>query len=183
MSSIEETPPEAVIFILNRSVNSLYRPLLVPCIAPSLEISVHINVCMPIFCIFSQNSNASNSDFSSQPLIATLPSLISTPTAIFSLYFLAASLTNASSCTAAVPRITLSRPASIYLSMTAMVLMPPPISQKALLACFILLTVSKLGVPPSFAPSRSTICICGVPHLTKSSAICHGLSLYMVICS
>ena len=64
---------------------------------------------------------------SSQPEIATIPFLASTPTAILSPNFSTASFTSSGFLTAAVPIITLEAPAFILSSTSCIVLTPPPV--------------------------------------------------------
>ena len=115
--------------------------------------------------------------------MATYPSLTSTPTTILPPYFATTASRKSLSFTAAVPRTTASMPASMYRSTTSMLLIPPPISQGHPPALLMSMTVSKLGVSPSLAPSRSTIWISWAPQAAKSSAISAGLSLYTVMSS
>ena len=52
-----------------------------------------------------------------------------------------------------------------------------PISQNSEVFFAISSTMQRLGVVPSFAPSRSTICMCVAPQASKSRAISSGSSL------
>ena len=73
---------------------------------------MQITVRTPRACIRSKNVSQLSWLVSSQPLMATLPSFRSAPTAIFSPYWATAWAVNAGSVTAAVPKITRLAPAS-----------------------------------------------------------------------
>ena len=85
MSLTELTPPLAMICIPgNASFISLYNSTAGPSSIPSLLISVHITLVIPLRRYDSIKGNNSCSVVSSQPLTAILRSLASAPRIIFS---------------------------------------------------------------------------------------------------
>ena len=151
--------------------------------APSREMSVQMTVRTPRASMRRRKSSAVMPESSRQPLMATLPSRRSAPTAIFSPYFCTASARRASSLTAAVPSMTRPTPDEKARSMLAMSRNPPPHSTKRPVSVTMRSIMPRFGVPPSRAPSRSTVCICSAPWALKSRATETGSVLYTVISS
>ncbi len=165
--------------LCRRSYSSAFAPRM----APSREISVQMTVRTPRASMRRRKSSAVRPESSRQPLMATLPSRRSAPTAIFSPYFCTAPASRRSSLTAAVPRMTRPTPAAKARSMASMSRSPPPHSTKRPVSAVMRSIMPRLGVPPSRAPSRSTVCICAAPLALKSLATATGSSLYTVISS
>ena len=61
--------------------------------------------------------------------------------------------------------------------MAAMSRSPPPHSTKSPVSFAMRSMMPRFGVPPSLAPSRSTVCICRAPWAAKSRATAAGSSL------
>ena len=104
----------------------------------------------------TQKASKVQADCSVQPRMATQPSRMSTPTAIFSPNWATAASRNAGSVTAAVPKITRLRPMSRYRRITSRDRMPPPTWARRPVARTMRAMVSRFGVSPDLAPSRST---------------------------
>ena len=142
--------------------------------APSREMSVQIMVRTPRACIWSKKVSQVFWLVSSQPLMATLPSFRSAPTAILSPYWATAWAVKSGSVTAAVPKITRLAPASRYRRTVSILRMPPPTSTKRPVWAAIRSMVGRLVVWPVLAPSRSTRWRWVAPAASNCATVCRG---------
>ena len=117
---------------------------------------------------------------SAQPLVATLPSRASMPTATCPGNVRAASRTKSGFSTATVPKITRCNPLFSQFSIVAMSRMPPPNCAGTLHLDKIASTGAAFTGSPSNAPFRSTRCSHSHPASTNSRACAAGSVLKTV---
>ena len=170
-------PPLAVTSMPGIVKSSRYSAILVPCIVPSREISVAIMALTPALAQRRQNATPGSGVTSFQPLTATAPSFMSTPTAICAPYFSAISAVKSKFFTATVPRMQRSAPRSRYRWMRASSRMPPPTSILRPPSLAMAAIVCKLAVVSSLAPSRSTTCKYFAPASINCCAWATGSAL------
>ena len=157
MSSVQETPPDAITLhvggqrhvSLSIKIGSLHR-----------SVRGDVGVNDPSQTLQNQRlgkSMAVVEEVSTQPCVATNPSLASIPTTILSApKRLIIEITHAGSAQALVPTITLARPISRALEITSSSRIPPPSWTCNPSTSKIFLTASRFWEFPENAPSRST---------------------------